>query len=147
MAQPRRSLVTGYLDAAVNVDIATGVGADGRRRMRRRDPQKIRALVTSLARHVSTSAGQRVLADDADLSRDTVRDYLDALEAAKRRAQEQGCTLGDIVEQSLQVFLARPRPDFTDVPDLPVFDGGGGFRPGVDPSSNTSMLDAVDDSP
>jgi uncharacterized protein len=79
-AQPRRSLVTGYLDAAVNVDIATGPGADGRRPSRRRDPQKIRALITSLARHVATSAGERALATDADLSRDAVRDYLAALE-------------------------------------------------------------------
>lgn len=77
--QPRRSLVTGYLDAAVDVDIPTGPGADGHRPTRRRDPQKIRTLVTSLARHVATSAGERALATDADLSRDAVRDYLAVL--------------------------------------------------------------------
>lgn len=79
-ARPRRSLVTGYLDAIVNVDIATGPGADGRRPSRRRDPQKIRALVAALARNVATSAGERTLAKDAGLSRDAVRDYLAALE-------------------------------------------------------------------
>lgn len=79
-AQPRRSLVTGYLDAAVNVDIAVGPGAGGRRPARRRDPQKIRALVMSLARNVAAMAGERVLADDAGLSRDAVRDYLAVLE-------------------------------------------------------------------
>lgn len=79
-ARPRRSLVIGYLDAAVNVDIATGPGADGRRPSRRRDPQRIRALVASLARNIATSAGERALASDAGLSRDTVRDYLAVLE-------------------------------------------------------------------
>lgn len=78
--QPRRSLVTGYLDTAVNVEIAVGPGADGHTPTRRRDPHKIRALVASVARNVATSAGERSLATDADLSRDAVRDYLAVLE-------------------------------------------------------------------
>lgn len=80
LARPRRSLVTGYLDAAVNVDLATSPGADGQQPGRRRDPHKIRALLSSLARNIATSAGQRSLAADAGLSRDAVRDYLSALD-------------------------------------------------------------------
>lgn len=76
---PRRSLVTGYLDAAINVEIAAGSGGDGGT-IRRRDPARIRALVASLARHVATSAGERTLALDAGISRDAVRRYLAALE-------------------------------------------------------------------
>ncbi|MFN3217902.1 MAG: ATP-binding protein [Acidimicrobiales bacterium] len=77
--RPRRSLVTGYLDAAVNVDLATSPGADGHRPSRRRNPDKIRSLVASLARHVATNAGEPTLATDADLSREAVHDYLAAL--------------------------------------------------------------------
>jgi uncharacterized protein len=80
VGNPRRSLVTGYLDAAVEVDIATGPGEDGHRPTRRRDPQRIRALVRSLARNVATAAGERALAADAGISRSAVRDYLAVLE-------------------------------------------------------------------
>ena len=72
----------------------------------------------------------------------TIDDNL--LEAAKRRGQESGHTLGDVVERALHIYLAAPRPDFSAAPALPVFTGGGSFQSGVDPTSNASMLDAID---
>jgi hypothetical protein len=61
---------------------------------------------------------------------------------AKERAAEQGKTLGDLLETSLHFYLAMPKP--TPGPPLPVFEGDTGFAPGVDPTSNVSMLDAAD---
>lgn len=65
------------------------------------------------------------------------------LELAKDRAREQGLTLGDLLEKSLQHYLTLPEPAVG--PPIPVFRGGGGFRPGIDPSSNASMFDAADE--
>lgn len=70
----------------------------------------------------------------------TIDDRL--LELARQRARSQGRTLGDLVEESLHHFLAMPKP--APGPDLPVFTGGGGFMPGIDPCSNVSMLDVAD---
>lgn len=67
------------------------------------------------------------------------------LQSAKSRAQEGGRTLGDLVEDALHAYLAAPRPDFSDAPDLPVFAAGDGFQPDIDPASNASMFDALDD--
>lgn len=67
------------------------------------------------------------------------------LKMAKERAQARGRTLGEIVEDALHAYMAAPRPDFSAAPKLPVFTGGGEFRAGVDPTSNASMLDAIDD--
>jgi Ribbon-helix-helix protein, copG family len=70
----------------------------------------------------------------------TIDDHL--LERAKERARERGLTLGDVVEASLLRYLALPAP--SPGPPLPVFQGGGGLLPGIDPSSNASMFDAAD---
>ncbi len=70
----------------------------------------------------------------------TIDDRL--LDRAKDRAAERGATLGEVVEASLQAFLAQPRPG--PGPELPVFTGGGGFLPGIDPTSNASMFEAAD---
>jgi hypothetical protein len=71
----------------------------------------------------------------------TIDDKL--LELVKDRAREQGVTLGVLFEKSLRLYLARPAP--TAGPPLPVFHGDSGFAPGIDPSSNVSMLDAADE--
>lgn len=63
---------------------------------------------------------------------------------AKERATERGKTLGEVVEDALHFYLAMPKPDPEVAPRLPVFQGGGGFLPGIDPTSNASMLDAAD---
>jgi hypothetical protein len=71
----------------------------------------------------------------------TIDDKL--LELVKDRAREEGTTLGGLMERSLRRYLATPTP--TTGPPIPVFRGGGGFRPGIDPSSNASMFDAADE--
>lgn len=66
------------------------------------------------------------------------------LDYAKARAAAAGQTLGAYVEEALRMRLttvAAPTP----APDLPVFTRGTGFRPGIDPTSNRSLYDALDD--
>jgi len=66
------------------------------------------------------------------------------LAAAKERARERGLTLGQLVEDALRLEAAHAeqrRPG----PPIPVFRGGGGLRPGIDPTSNRSMLEALDE--
>ena len=69
-----------------------------------------------------------------------VDDHL--LAAAKRRAQDRGQTLGQVVEDALRRELAEPlRPEPIAVP---VFRGGNGPLPGVELRSNTAMRELVD---
>ncbi len=63
------------------------------------------------------------------------------LETSKARAAENGCTLGDLVEQALQQYLALPPHNGEFGPPLPVFHGGPPL-PGVDLTTNAG-LDAV----
>lgn len=65
------------------------------------------------------------------------------LAAAKRRAREQDKTLGAVLEDALRRELALREP--RDVPRPPVFSGGSGLRPGIDPASNRSLREALDD--
>lgn len=62
--------------------------------------------------------------------------------AAKRRAREQGVTLGRVIEDALRVALARDRR--AERPAVPVFRGGTGVRPGLDVTSNRALLEALD---
>lgn len=65
------------------------------------------------------------------------------LEAAKRRARSLGVTLGQLVETALRRELSRStEPE--ERPDIPVFDGEGGLRPGIDATSTASLLEALD---
>ena len=58
------------------------------------------------------------------------------LALAKQRARERHLTLGEYVEQAIQVELLRPLPPaMADRPALPTFDGGG-LRVGSDPTKN-----------
>jgi len=66
------------------------------------------------------------------------------LDRAKQRAREQGVTLGSYVEEALRVRLIAPEPPHEPV-DLPVFSRGNGLAPGIDPLSNRSMYDALDE--
>lgn len=65
------------------------------------------------------------------------------LERAKRRAAERGQTLGQYVESAVRRDLVTPEPR-TPAPKLPVFTRGTGMRPGIDPSSNRAIYDALD---
>lgn len=68
----------------------------------------------------------------------------DALLArAKKRAASRGQTLGEYVEAAVRRELtveSAPRV----VPELPIFTGGTGMRPGIDPSSTRALFDALD---
>lgn len=68
----------------------------------------------------------------------------DALLArAKARASELGMTLGRYVDEALREHLAAPKRAAVPV-ELPVFQGGE-LRPGIDPSSNRALYDALDE--
>lgn len=66
------------------------------------------------------------------------------LRTTKQRAEEEGRTLGELVEVAVRHYLAQAVVDPSEGPPLPVFDGVSGLRPGIDPTSNASMLDAVE---
>lgn len=66
------------------------------------------------------------------------------LAVAKRRAAEHGLTLGQFLEQAIRHEIARDRASPIR-PAVPVHRGSGGVRPGVDPASNRSLREAVDE--
>lgn len=66
------------------------------------------------------------------------------LRRAKARAAAEGVTLGHYVESAVREHLAAPAASYADVV-LPVF-AGGRLRTGIDPSSNRTLYDALDDS-
>ncbi|HWG73874.1 MAG TPA: hypothetical protein VG184_07450 [Acidimicrobiales bacterium] len=72
----------------------------------------------------------------------SIEDHLLAL--AKERAQQRALTLGQLVERALRRELAR---DSTagDRSAIPVFEGGSGPRPGIELTSNRSLLEALDE--
>ncbi|WP_183093867.1 antitoxin [Nocardioides stalactiti] len=76
--------------------------------------------------------------------RTTVNIHDGLLETAKRRAQQEGKTLGDVVESALHRYLLEIETAQERVgPPLPVFGGGTGMVPGIDPTSNDSLYDAM----
>ncbi len=75
--------------------------------------------------------------------RTTVNLHDGLLETAKRRAQERGLTLGDLVEESLRHYLVAVDAPVPAGPPLPVFRGRGGLRPGVDLTTNAGLHEAM----
>ena len=77
----------------------------------------------------------------------TTLDIQDNLLAhAKAAAAMQRTTLTRLIEEGLSMRLAAmekkaPSRRVT----LPVMSGKGGMRPGIDPTSNRSMLDAMEE--
>ena len=65
------------------------------------------------------------------------------LERAKKRAAQRSQTLGKYVEDAIRRDLVAPNPEAV-VVTLPVFTRGTGMRPGLDPSSNRAIYDALD---
>ncbi len=64
---------------------------------------------------------------------------------ARIRAIQEGTSVSAKVRDFLAQYAnaaAQPLP--SKPVDLPIFRGGGGLLPGIDPSSNKSMLDAAD---
>lgn len=70
-----------------------------------------------------------------------VDDHL--LEGARLRARERGQTLGQLIEDALRRELAAPTSPAP--PEVPVYRGRGGMRPGIDPTSNRSLWEALDE--
>ncbi len=64
---------------------------------------------------------------------------------AKRRAAERGQTLGELVEDHLREGFAHPVPPFRPSVEIPVYHGRSGVLPGVDITSNASLLEAMED--
>lgn len=76
----------------------------------------------------------------------TTLDLSDALLAnAKALAARRRTTLTRIVEEGLRLRLQTPRQTRAKAAHrIPVFHGKGGMRPGIDPTSNQSMLEAAE---
>lgn len=76
----------------------------------------------------------------------TTLDINDSLLAeAKSLAARQQTSLTRLIEEGLRLRLRAPvAPANSAALRLPVFKGRGGMLPGIDPSSNKSMLDAAD---
>lgn len=76
--------------------------------------------------------------------RTTVSISDELLVAAKRRAQERGVSLGQVIDIALRRELAI-EVDLDHRPAVPVFDGGSGPRPGVDLTSNRALHEVLDE--
>ncbi|MGH3823289.1 MAG: hypothetical protein ACRDRA_10730 [Pseudonocardiaceae bacterium] len=76
--------------------------------------------------------------------RTTVSISDELLVAAKRRARERGQSLGSVIEDALRRELAIVH-DRGFRPEVPVFDGGTGPRPGVDLTSNRALHEVLDE--
>jgi hypothetical protein len=72
----------------------------------------------------------------------TISDEL--LKAARSRARATGQSLGSLLEAALRRELAT-RASEGERPEVPVFRGGTGPRPGVDLTSNRSLHEALDE--
>ena len=64
------------------------------------------------------------------------------LVAAKAAARRRGYTLGRLIEEALRRELDQPTS--RQIPQVPVFRGGTGPRPGVDLRSNRALIDLLD---
>lgn len=69
----------------------------------------------------------------------------DLLSEAKARAARERTTLTRIVEEGLSLRLRGPVRRRRRIDALPLSPRRGGLLPGIDPSSNASLLDAADD--
>lgn len=64
---------------------------------------------------------------------------------ARIRAIEEGTSVSAKVREFLAHYAKVDSISTAVLPELPIFQGTGGLQPGIDPSSNKSMLQAVDD--
>ena len=76
----------------------------------------------------------------------TTLDINDALLAdAKSLAAQQQTTLTRVIEEGLRLRLRSQSLASPKKLKLPIYKGRGGLAPGIDPSSNKSLLDAAGD--
>ncbi len=64
---------------------------------------------------------------------------------ARIRAIEEGTSVSAKVREFLAQYAKVDSTGSSVLPELPVFKGGAGLQPGIDPGSNKSMLQAADD--
>ena len=64
---------------------------------------------------------------------------------ARIRAIEEGTSVSAKVREFLAHYAKADSISTAALTELPVFQGTGGLQPGIDPSSNKSMLQAADD--
>jgi hypothetical protein len=64
------------------------------------------------------------------------------LATAKAAARRRGFTLGRLIEEALRRELAQQAA--VSAPEVPVFRGGTGPRPGVDLRSNRALIELVE---
>ena len=70
----------------------------------------------------------------------------DLARRAKEAAAREQTTLTRLVEEGLRLRLRPPAPPASDqTPALPVFHGGTGLAPSIDPPSNRALLDTADE--
>jgi Family of unknown function (DUF6364) len=66
---------------------------------------------------------------------------------ARIKAIQEGTSLSAKVRELLSIYVRQDMPSAPIViPKLPVSKARGGLQPGIDPSSNRSQYDAMDDS-
>jgi hypothetical protein len=76
----------------------------------------------------------------------TTLDLNDELLArAKAQAARERSSLTRLIEDGLRLRLRSRRASTLRVPALAIFEGKGGLRPGLDPTSNRALMDAADD--
>ncbi len=64
---------------------------------------------------------------------------------ARIKAIQEGTSLSAKVRELLSLYVRQDMPTApVMIPKLPVSKAGGGLQPGIDPSSNRSMYDAMD---
>lgn len=68
----------------------------------------------------------------------------DLAQRAKEAAARERTTLTRLIEEGLRMRLRPTKAVEGELSALPVFDGETGMKPGIDPLSNKSLLDAAD---
>jgi hypothetical protein len=77
--------------------------------------------------------------------RTTVNIHDGLLETVKRRAQESGSTIGDVIEAALQRYLAAEPPASRSGTPLAIYDGPLGVKPGIDLRTSVGLYDLLHD--
>jgi hypothetical protein len=78
------------------------------------------------------------------LMRTTVRLDDDLYREIKATAARTGRPVGDVISDALRTFIAADRTSSRAIAELPVWHGDG-LLPGVDPSTNASLLAAMEE--
>jgi hypothetical protein len=76
--------------------------------------------------------------------RTTITVHPDLLARAKVRAAERNETVSDVISRALTRELSAEAPSAATPPPVATFQGPLGVQPGVDLTSNTSLIDVLD---